>query len=211
VGATGVIAYLWARRATVGVLALRHLLLVALSLGTAITFAVPLGLLLERGRRGAELVIRGAGVLQTIPGIALLAFMIPLLGIGIAPALVALFLYSIYPILRNTYTGVRDASPAAVDASIALGMTPLQVLRYVRLPLAAPVIMAGVRTAGVISVGTATLAAFIGAGGLGEPIVAGLALADPLLVLSGAIPAAALALVVDGVLAGCERLVRPGR
>jgi osmoprotectant transport system permease protein len=210
-GATGVIAYLWARRATVGVLTLRHLLLVALSLGAGIAVAVPLGLLLERGRRGAELVIRGAGVLQTIPGIALLAFMIPLLGIGIAPALVALFLYSIYPILRNTYTGVRDASPAAVDASIALGMTPLQVLRYVRLPLAAPVIMAGVRTAGVISVGTATLAAFIGAGGLGEPIVAGLALADPLLVLSGAIPAAALALVVDGVLAGCERLVRPGR
>jgi osmoprotectant transport system permease protein len=195
----------------IGTLALRHLLLVVASLGAAITIAVPLGLLLERGRRGAETVIRGTGVLQTIPGIALLAFMIPLLGIGVVPALAALFLYSIYPILRNTYSGVRDASPAAVDASRALGMTPLQVLRYVRLPLAAPVIMAGIRTAGVISVGTTTLAAFIGAGGLGEPIVAGLALADARLVLSGAIPAAALALVVDGVLAACERWVRPGR
>jgi osmoprotectant transport system permease protein len=210
-GATTFVAYLWARRGMIGTLALRHLLLVVASLGAAITIAVPLGLLLERGRRGAETVIRGTGVLQTIPGIALLAFMIPLLGIGVVPALAALFLYSIYPILRNTYSGVRDASPAAVDASRALGMTPLQVLRYVRLPLAAPVIMAGIRTAGVISVGTTTLAAFIGAGGLGEPIVAGLALADARLVLSGAIPAAALALVVDGVLAACERWVRPGR
>lgn len=210
-GAPGLVAYLWARRAPLGTHALRHLLLVTLSLGAGIALAVPLGLLLERGRAGAELVIRGTGVLQTIPGIALLAFMIPLLGIGTIPALVALFLYSIYPILRNTFTGVRDADPGAVDAARALGMTPLQVLRYVRLPLAAPVIMAGIRTAAVISVGTATLAAFIGAGGLGEPIVAGLALSDPRLVLSGAIPAAALALLVDAALALCERWVRPGR
>jgi osmoprotectant transport system permease protein len=210
-GAPGLVAYLWGRRRVVGTLALRHLLLVALSLGAGIALAVPLGLLLERGRGGAELVIRGTGILQTIPGIALLAFMIPLLGIGTIPALVALFLYSLYPILRNTYTGVRDADPGAVDAARALGMTPLQALRYVRLPLAAPIIMAGIRTAGVISVGTATLAAFIGAGGLGEPIVAGLALSDPRLVLSGAIPAAALALLVDAALALCERWIRPGR
>jgi osmoprotectant transport system permease protein len=209
--APGFMSYLWGRRGPLGTLTLRHLLLVAISLGAGIALAVPLGLLLERGRGGAELVIRGAGVLQTIPGIALLAFMIPLLGIGVGPALAALFLYSIYPILRNTYTGVRDADPAAVDASRALGMTPLQILRHVRLPLAAPIIMAGIRTAGVISVGTATLAAFIGAGGLGEPIVAGLALSDPRLVLSGAIPAAALALAVDAALAVCERWVRPGR
>jgi osmoprotectant transport system permease protein len=209
--ADGFVAYLWSRRAIIGALTLRHLLLVAVSLGTGILIALPLGLVLERSRNSAEAVIRGTGVLQTIPGIALLAFMIPLLGIGIVPALAALFLYSIYPILRNTYSGVRDASPAAVDAAHALGMTPAQILRYVRLPLAAPTIMAGVRTAGVISVGTATLAAFIGAGGLGEPIVTGLALADSRMVLSGAIPAAALALVVDGVLALCERVVRPGR
>jgi osmoprotectant transport system permease protein len=155
-------------------------------------------------------VVRGAGVLQTLPGIALLAFMIPLLGIGVLPAVVALFLYSLYPILRNTYTGVRDAAPEAVAAGRALGMTPRQILGYIRLPLAAPVIMAGIRTAAVINVGTATLAAFIGAGGLGDPIAAGLALSDTRMILSGAIPAAILALGVDGVLGVVERVVRPG-
>jgi len=176
----------------------------------AILIALPLGLLLERSARRAEAVIRGVGLLQTLPGIALLAFMIPLLGIGVRPALVALVLYSLYPIVRNTFTGVRDADPAAVSAARALGMTDAQILREVRLPLAAPVIMAGIRTAAVIDVGTATLAAFIGAGGLGEPIVAGLALSDTRMVLSGAIPAALLALVVDGALALVERWTRPG-
>ena len=149
--------------------------------------------------------IRAVGLLQTIPSIALLAFMIPLLGIGVVPALVALFLYSLYPILRNTYIGVRDAAPDAVGAATALGMTPAQVLRHVRLPLAAPVIMAGIRTAAVIGVGTATLAAFIGAGGLGDPIAAGLALSDTRMILSGALPAALLALVVDWGLGKVER------
>ena len=155
--------------------------------------------------------IRGVGVIQTLPGIALLAFMIPLFGIGVLPALLALVLYSLYPIVRNTFTGVRDADPSAVDAARALGMTDAQILRQVRLPLAAPVIMAGIRTAAVIDVGTATLAAFIGAGGLGEPIVSGLALSDTRMILSGAIPAALLALAVDTTLAGVERFVRPGR
>jgi osmoprotectant transport system permease protein len=187
----------------------RHLLLVVVSLGAAVLIAVPLGVALERAGRRAELVVRGVGVLQTLPGIALLAFMIPLFGIGVVPALVALFLYALYPIVRNTYTGVRDADPSACDAALALGMTPGQVLRWVRLPLAAPVIMAGIRTAAVITVGTATLAAFIGAGGLGDPIVAGLALADTRMILSGAIPAALLAVLVDGALAVVERRVRP--
>ncbi|MFW5947954.1 MAG: ABC transporter permease, partial [Gemmatimonadota bacterium] len=167
------------------------------------------GLGLERVRGGAEGTIRGVGLLQTIPSIALLAFMIPLVGIGVVPALVALFLYSLYPILRNTYTGVRDASPGAVNAARALGMTRWQQLRHVRLPLAAPVIMAGIRTAAVITVGTATLAAFIGAGGLGDPIVSGLALSDTRMILSGAIPAALLALVVDAALAVAEKAVSP--
>src|SRR5213075_2290221 len=157
-----------------------------------------------RRRGAAEPIIRGVGLLQTLPSIALLAFMIPLLGIGVVPALVALFLYSLYPILRNTYSGVRDAAPDAVEAAGALGMTPWQILRYVRVPLASPIIMAGIRTAAVIGVGTATLAAFIGAGGLGDPIVSGLALADTRMILFGAIPAAALALAVDGVLALVE-------
>jgi osmoprotectant transport system permease protein len=187
----------------------RHLFLSAVSLLVAIAVAVPLGLGLERRRQAAEPVVRVVGLLQTLPGIALLAFMIPLLGIGIVPALVALFVYSLYPIVRNTYSGVRDADANAVNAAHALGMTPRQILRYVRLPLAAPAIMAGIRTAAVINVGTATLAAFIGAGGLGEPIVTGLALSDTRLILSGAIPAALLALGVDLVLGAAERALRP--
>ncbi|MBA3659766.1 MAG: ABC transporter permease subunit [Gemmatimonadales bacterium] len=209
-GRSGVLRYLWDQRTTLLSLTLRHLLLVLVSLAAAIAAAVPLGLALERRRGSAEAVVRAIGVVQTLPGIALLAFMIPLLGIGVLPALVALFLYSLYPILRNTYTGVRDAAPEAVAAARALGMTPPQILRHVRLPLAAPVIMAGVRTAAVINVGTATLAAFIGAGGLGDPIVAGLALSDSRMVLSGALPAALLALAADAALAACERLVTPG-
>jgi osmoprotectant transport system permease protein len=207
----GLGAYLWERRTTLARLTGRHLLLVALSLLAAALVAIPLGVLLGRARPGAaEGTVRAVGLLQTIPGIALLAFMIPLLGIGMVPALVALFLYSLYPIVRNTYTGVRDAGPAAVEAARALGMSPGQVLRHVRLPLAAPALMAGVRTSAVIAVGTATLAAFIGAGGLGDPIVAGLALSDTRMILSGAIPAALLALLVDAVLAVVERAVRPG-
>jgi osmoprotectant transport system permease protein len=187
----------------------RHLWLVALALAAAAVVAVPLGLGLERARRAAGPALGALGILQTIPSIALLAFMVPLLGIGVAPALVALWLYALQPIVRGTYTGVRDADPAAVEAAEALGMTPLQRLLRVRLPLAAPVIMAGVRTAAVITVGATTLAAFIGAGGLGEPIVTGLALADMRMVLSGALPAAALALLVDGALALVERRVTP--
>lgn len=206
---TGFVRYLLERRGDLLRMTGRHLLLVILSLAAAIAVAVPLGLALERLSGGAEATVRAVGLLQTLPGIALLAFMIPLLGIGVLPAVVALFLYSLYPILRNTWTGVRDAGPDAVAAGTALGMTPGQVLRHVRLPLAAPVIMAGVRTAAVIDVGTATLAAFIGAGGLGDPIVAGLALSDTRMILSGAIPAALLALAVDGLLGAVERLVRP--
>ncbi len=208
-GGESLVPYMWERRAMLWRLTLRHLLLVGVSLVAAILIAVPLGLGLERVRLAAEGTIRGVGLLQTIPSIALLAFMIPLIGIGVKPALVALFLYSLYPILRNTYTGVRDASPEAVDAARALGMTRWQQLRWVRLPLAAPVIMAGIRTAAVITVGTATLAAFIGAGGLGDPIVSGLTLSDSKMILSGAIPAALLALVVDGGLAVAEKVVSP--
>ena len=202
-------AYLWGQRASLARLTLRHLTLVALALAAAALVAVPLGLGLERARRAAGPALGALGVVQTIPSIALLAFMVPLLGIGTAPALVALWLYALFPIARGAYTGVRDADQAAVEAAEALGMTPAQRLLRVRLPLAASVIMAGVRTAAVITVGAATLAAFIGAGGLGEPIVTGLALADTHQVLSGALPAAALALVVDGALALVERRVAP--
>jgi len=205
----GLVRYLFDRRQDLLRMTVRHLLLVGLSLAAAIAVAVPVGVALERLAWGAETAVRAVGVLQTVPGIALIAFMIPLLGIGVLPAVVALFLYSLYPILRNTWTGVRDAAPEAAAAATALGMTPGQILRHVRLPLASPVIMAGIRTAAVINVGTATLAAFIGAGGLGDPIAAGLALSDTRMILSGAIPAALLALGVDALLGGVERLLRP--
>ena len=201
--------YMWDSRSSLGSALLRHILLVLVAVVAGIVIAVPLGLWLEQMPAAAEPVIRAVGVLQTIPSIALLAFMVPLIGVGVWPALVALWLYSLYPIVRTTYSGVRDADPLAVYAARALGMTSGQVLRYVRLPLAAPAILAGVRTAAVIAVGTATLAAFIGAGGLGEPIATGLALADTRLILSGAIPAAGLALVVDALLGSIEKATTP--
>ncbi len=205
----GLGAHLWTERGALGARALEHLGMVSASLLLAAMFAIPLGLALERRRKAAEAIIRGIGVTQTIPSIALLAFMIPLLGVGVKPAIVALWVYALFPIIRNTYTGVLSADPAAAESALALGMTPVQVLLRVRLPLAAPVILAGVRTAAVINVGTATLAAFIGAGGLGEPIVTGLQLTDTTLILSGALPAAALALGVDGLLSLVERGFRP--
>jgi osmoprotectant transport system permease protein len=199
----------WQGRAQLASRVWTHLGLCAVALLLGALVAIPLGLYLERHRHGAEPVIGLLGLIQTVPSLALLAFMIPVLGIGALPAVTALWLYSLFPMVRNTYTGVRDADPRAVEAATALGMTPGQVLREVRLPLAAPVLMAGVRTAAVITVGTATLAAFIGAGGLGEPIVTGLQLANSGMILSGAIPAAALALLVDLALAAVERVLRP--
>jgi osmoprotectant transport system permease protein len=206
---TSFASYMWSQRQMLLAAIIRHLLLVTVALVAGMLVAIPLGLWLDGAGRAAEPVIRAIGVLQTIPSIALLAFMVPLIGIGVLPALVALWLYSLYPIVRSTYSGVRDADPTAVYAARAIGMTPSQILRQVRLPLAAPTVLAGIRTAAVIAVGTATLAAFIGAGGLGEPIATGLALADTRLILSGALPAAALALLVDALLGIVERATTP--
>lgn len=207
--ADGFLAYSWARRAETWRLVREHLVLVGVALGAAILLAVPLGVLLTRTPRASAWVMQGLGVVQTIPSLALLAFMIPILGIGLAPALVALWLYALLPIARATFSGVSSADPEAVAASEALGTTPWQRLWWVQLPLATPAVLAGVRTSAVITVGAATLAAFIGAGGLGEPIITGLGLADSRLVLSGALPAAALAVIVDLVLAAVERAVTP--
>jgi osmoprotectant transport system permease protein len=150
-------------------------------------------------------------VLQTIPSLALLAFMIavPGLGLSVRSAIAALFLYALLPILRNTITGMRGVDPLLVDTARGLGLTERQVWMRVQLPLALPTIMAGVRTAAVISVGIATLAAFIGAGGLGDPIVNGLYLNDTWLILAGALPAAVLALVVDRLLGRLEFRLTP--
>lgn len=202
-------AYMWNMRATLAIRTIEHLGLAGIGLLLGIALAIPVGLLLERWRQGAETMIRIVGMSQTVPSIALLAFMIPLFGVGTLPAIMALWIYSIFPILRNTFTGLRDAAPSVVETGRAFGMTEWQILRSVRLPLAAPTIMAGIRTAAIWTLGTATLAAFIGAGGLGVPIVAGLQLADVNLILSGAFPATILALVVDALLAWIERLIKP--
>ena len=186
-----------------------HLRLVLIALVAAILVAVPLGLWLSGKPRVSGVVLQLLGVIQTIPGLALLAFMIPLLGIGTRPAMIALFAYALLPIARATIAGLRIADPDAVAAVEAMGATRGQAMRWVRLPLAAPIVLSGIRTAAVLTIGTATLAAFIGGGGLGEPIVTGLGLADMRLVLSGAIPAAILAIAVDALLALAERAVAP--
>jgi osmoprotectant transport system permease protein len=189
----------------------RHLQLTMAAVLLAVVVAVPLGIAIARSRRGERVALGAAGVVQTIPSLALLAFMIaiPGLGLSVRSAIVALFLYAVLPILRNTHTGLNDVDPDLIDAATGLGLTPRQMLFRVQLPLATRTIMAGVRTATVISIGVATLAAFIGAGGLGEPIVTGLYLNDTWLILSGAIPAALLALAADATLGRLERALAP--
>jgi len=156
---------------------------------------ISLGVASSRSPRASTLLLNVTGLIQTVPSIALLALMIPLLGVGFVPAIVALFLYSLLPIVRNTVTALTTVDPIYVLVANAMRLTRIQQLRHVLLPLSLPHIIAGVRTAAVIAIGTATLAAFIGAGGLGEPIVTGLALNDTGLILQGAIPAAILAIL----------------
>lgn len=187
-----------------------HLRLTALAVGAAVLAAVPLGVVVYRFRAISRPVMYLTGTVQTVPSIALLAFMIPFLGIGARPAVAALFLYAMLPILRNTAAALFSIDPVLKKVSVGMGLTAWQRLRYVELPLAAPTILAGVRTAAVITIGTATLAAFIGAGGLGELIVTGLEVHSTRLVLEGAVPAALLAVVTELAFEGIERLAVPG-
>ncbi|MBV8035524.1 glycine betaine ABC transporter substrate-binding protein [Roseateles sp.] len=189
-------------------LLVQHLALVLASLALAIAVAVPLGIAAHRLPRLAAPVMAAAGLLQTLPSLALLAFLIAFVGrIGFAPALLALFVYALLPIVRNTHAGLQAVSAGLTEAALALGLTRGQTLRAIELPLALPTLMAGVKTAAVTNVGTATVAAFVGAGGLGERIVAGLAVNDSTLMLAGALPAAALAIVVQLLFDALERRV----
>jgi len=193
-------------------LAGQHLLLVLASLALALGAGVPLGVAAWRWPRGEPIILGAVALLQTIPSLALLAFLIALVGaIGVVPAVLALFLYALLPIVRNTHAGLQSVSGGMAQAALSLGMTARQALRHVQLPLAAPTLIAGVKTAAVINVGTATMAAFIGAGGFGERIVAGLAVNDSRVMLAGALPAAALALLVQGAFDLAERWSRHGR
>ena len=189
---------------------IRHLQLTGLALGAAIFIGLILSLAVFSNRRLADAVVYFCGLLQTVPSLALLALMIPVFGIGFTPAVVALFLYSLLPIVRNAVTALATVDPTLVRVSEALGLSRWQQLRYLRVPLSLPMIFAGIRTAAVISIGTATLAAFIGAGGLGEPIVVGLSLNDTDMILRGAIPAAMLAILAEFLFAALQKRVSRG-
>ncbi|GAB5534834.1 MAG: hypothetical protein Rubg2KO_10830 [Rubricoccaceae bacterium] len=186
-----------------------HLWLVGVSLLAAILVAIPLGIAAARVRWLEAPVLGVVSVAYTIPSLALLVLMLPLLGIGAAPALAALFLYSLLPIVRNTHAGLRGIAPDLRDSATALGLDQGVRLRRVDLPLASPSILAGIQTSAVINVGTATLGALVGAGGYGQPILTGIRLDDLGLILEGAVPSAALALAVQGAFSLASRFVIP--
>lgn len=186
-----------------------HLALVAISLSAAILFAIPLGLVSIRFEGAGKIILGIVGVIQTIPSLALLVFMIPLLGIGGPPAVTALFLYSLLPIVRNTYTGLKDIPSTIIESAHALGLPSFVRLKKIELPLASRTILAGIKTSAVINIGTATLGALIGAGGYGQPILTGIRLDDIGLILEGAVPAAILALLVQGLFDLSEKLFVP--
>lgn len=188
----------------------QHLLLVLVSTAIAVAIGLPLGILLTRRPSWRRPVLGLANVFQTIPSLALFGFLIPLPllgGIGARTAIVALVVYALLPIVRNTYTGIAGVDPAVREAGRGMGMTDGELLRLVELPLAASVILAGIRVATVVGVGTATIAAAIGAGGLGVYIFRGVAVVDDRLILAGALPAALLALAADGLLGLLERRI----
>ncbi|MGO9566945.1 MAG: glycine betaine ABC transporter substrate-binding protein [Desulfomonilaceae bacterium] len=188
---------------------LEHLYLVGISLIAAILFSIPLGIVASKRPKIGQIILGVAGLVQTIPSLALLVFMIPLLGIGGPPALAALFLYSLLPIVRNTYVGIRDIPSDIRESAEAIGLPPGARLRLVELPMASRAILAGIKTSAVINVGTATLGALIGAGGYGQPILTGIRLDDIGLIMQGAVPAALLAVLVQGIFELAERAFVP--
>ncbi len=202
-----VFSYLIDNRIDVLIRTLQHLGLVAVSVGIAVLVGIPLGILIARNGKLRPPILGFANVVQTIPSLALFGFLlaVPFIGLGARNAVIALVAYSLLPIIRNTYAGIDGVDPAVREAAIGMGMTDWQLLKIVELPLAAPVVLAGVRVAAVIGVGIATISAAIGAGGLGVFIFRGLAMVDNGVILAGAIPAALLALVVDGGLHLLER------
>ncbi|UCC49788.1 MAG: ABC transporter permease [Gemmatimonadota bacterium] len=208
------IDFLLRNRAEFITLTLQHLFLVGVSTGIALVVGVPLGILLTRRPRFSPSVLGLANIFQTIPSLALFGFLIPLPfigGVGARTAIVALVLYALLPIIRNTYAGIQGIDPAVREAGRGMGMTDRQLLLMVEIPLAFGVILAGIRVATVIGVGVATIAAAIGAGGLGVFIFRGVAMVNNTLILAGAVPAALIALVADFLLGRLERHFAPAR
>ena len=190
-------------------LLVKHIRLTAISVGLAILLGVPLGILISYASRASKPVLSAANVIQAIPSMALLGFMIPFVGIGVVPAVVAVVLYSLLPIIKNTFTGIENIDPQTLEAAKGIGLKPGQILMKVQIPLALPVIMAGVRIASVTAVGLMTMAAFIGAGGLGYLVFSGIRTVNNNQILAGAIPACILALLVDFLVGLVEKLVTP--
>lgn len=186
-----------------------HIYMSLIALGLGVIVAVPLGIFLSQVPKVANVVISIVSVLQTIPTLALLALMIPFLGVGKVPAIFALFIYSLLPILRNTYLGMSNVNPDLLDAAKGMGLKRMQIIRQVQLPLAVPVIMAGIRLSTVYVIAWTTLASYIGGGGLGDMIFNGLNLFRPDLILGGTIPVTILAVIVDLVMARIEDWVTP--
>ncbi len=188
---------------------MQHLYLVVISLSAAIIVSIPLGIIAFRNKKVGHFVLGIVGIIQTLPSLALLVFMIPFFGIGAVPAIVALFLYSLLPIVRNTYSGLKDIPTDIRESAEALGLSDFARLRLIEIPLASRSILSGIKTSAVINVGTATLGALIGAGGYGQPILTGIRLDSIGLILEGAIPAAVLALLVQGLFDLSERFFVP--
>jgi osmoprotectant transport system permease protein len=200
--------FLLRHRGEVFQVTLEHILLVAMAMGIATLVAIPLGITLTRHRTLRAPVLGLANVMQTVPSLALFGFLIPVPfigGIGRRTAIVALVLYALLPILRNTYAGITGVDPAVIEAARGMGMTPRQLLWQVELPLSSSVILAGLRVATVITIGVATIAAAIGAGGLGTFIFRGVSMVNDQVILAGAIPAALLAILADASLGWAER------
>jgi len=203
------LSYVWVKRYELLRLIKEHLYLVIMSMIAALLIGIPLGIIATRLKFLRAPLFSVINILQTIPSLALLGFMIPLFGIGTFPAIVALFSYALLPLVRNTYTGIRGVNASVIESAKGLGLTNFQILTKVELPLALPTIMAGFRTSTVIVIGTATLAALIGAGGLGDPIFRGIASVNNYLILLGALPAALLALILDKFLYKVEEFFVP--
>lgn len=192
----------------------QHVTIVGVAVGAAILAGVPLGIAITQNQRAADIVLYIAGIIMTIPSIALFGVMIPILslinqGIGYLPAVIAVFLYSQLPIVRNTYTAIKSVDPALREAARGMGMTSWQRLRRVEIPIALPIIMAGIRVAVVINIGIAAVAAYIGAGGLGMLIRAGISQTDPRQLLAGALAVSILAVIADYALLALQRYFTP--
>lgn len=210
-----IITYFFDNLDRIGILTFEHVSIVGVAVGLAILTGVPIGIAITQSQRVAANVLYAAAMIMTIPSIALFGLMIPLLsiigqGIGYLPAVIAVLLYSQLPIIRNTYTAITNVDPALREAAMGMGMTPWQRLRQVEIPIAVPVIMAGVRTAVVINIGITAIAAYIGAGGLGELISRGISQSDPRQLVAGAVGVSILAIIADYALLWVQKRLTPG-